>query len=75
MLERYIGALNATRTSLHLINIGLRPTGQDLGLNAWLVAGAALEGRVHPFFYINPAAGDAFADRMDFSGNPQPEQD
>ncbi|MFO7593601.1 MAG: ferredoxin, partial [Pseudomonadota bacterium] len=75
LLQRYISALNATRTSLHLINIGLRPTGQDLGLNAWLVAGAALEGRVHPFFHINPAAGDAFADRMDFSGNPQPEQD
>ncbi len=75
LLARYSDALSATRTSLHLINIGLRPTGQDLGLNAWLVAGAALEGRVHPFFYINPAAGDAFADRMDFSGNPQPEAD
>jgi ferredoxin len=75
LLSRYSDALSATRTSLHLINIGLRPTGQDLGLNAWLVAGAALEGRVHPAFYINPAAGDAFADRMDFSGNPQPEQD
>jgi ferredoxin len=75
LLKRYASALDATRTSLHLINIGLRPTGQDLGLNAWLVAGAALEGRVHPAFSINPAAGDAFADRMDFSGNPQPEKD
>ena len=75
LLERFGSALDATRTSLHLINIGLRPTGQDLGLNAWLVAGAALEGRVHPAFSINPAAGDAFADRMDFSGNPQPEND
>ena len=75
LLQRYLSALNATRTSLHLINIGLRPTGQDLGLNAWLVAGAALEGRVHPFFHINPSAGDAFAERMDFSGNPQPERD
>jgi ferredoxin len=75
LLQRYAAALDATRTSLHLINVGLRPTGQDLGLNAWLVAGAALEGRVHPFFCINPAAGDAFADRMDFSGNPQPERD
>ncbi|MEN8170826.1 MAG: ferredoxin [Pseudomonadota bacterium] len=75
LLERFGSALDATRTSLHLINIGLRPTGQDMGLNAWLVAGAALEGRVHPAFSINPAAGDAFADRMDFSGNPQPEND
>ena len=75
LLQRYLSALNATRTSLHLINVGLRPTGQDIGLNAWLVAGAALEGRVHPFFHINPSAGDAFAERMDFSGNPQPERD
>jgi ferredoxin len=75
LLKRYAAALDATRTSLHLINIGLRPTGQDLGLNAWLVAGAALEGRVHPAFSVNPAAGDAAADRMDFSGNPQPERD
>ncbi|MDH5785394.1 MAG: ferredoxin [Chromatiales bacterium] len=75
LLKRFAAALDATRTSLHLVNIGLRPTGQDLGLNAWLVAGAALEGRVHPAFSINPAAGDAFADRMDFSGNPQQERD
>jgi ferredoxin len=75
LLESYSSALDATRTSLHLINIGLRPAGQNIGLNAWLVAGAALEGRVHPFFRVNPAAGDSFAERMDLSGNPQPERD
>lgn len=75
LIQRFSSALDATRTSLHLINIGLRPTGQDLGLNAWLVAGAALEGRAHPFFHINPVAGDSAAERMDFSGNPQPERD
>lgn len=75
LMESYSDALDATRTSVHLINIGLRPAGTEVGLNAWLVAGAALEGRVHPFFQINPAAGDSFADRMDFSGNPQPEND
>ena len=75
LLESFSTALDATRTSLHLVNIGLRPAGQSVGLNAWLVAGAALEGRVHPFFRINPAAGDSFSERMDFSGNPQPEFD
>ncbi|MEE9357882.1 ferredoxin [Candidatus Vondammii sp. HM_W22] len=75
LLEHFSTALEATRTSLHLINVGLRPTGEDAGLNAWLIAGAALEGRVHPFFHINPSAGDSFADRMDFSGNPQPEKE
>jgi ferredoxin/HPt (histidine-containing phosphotransfer) domain-containing protein len=75
LLTHFNTALNATRTSLHLINIGLRETGQDVGLNAWLVAGAALEGRAHPFFAVNPGAGDSAADRMDFEGNPQPEKD
>lgn len=75
LLSGYLTSLEATRTSLHIVNIGLRPTGKQAGLNAWLVAGAALEGRVHPFFQINPAAGDAWAERMNFAGNPQPERD
>ncbi len=75
LLNQYTDTLDATRTSLHLINIGLRPTGQEVGLNAWLVAGAALEGRVHPSFFINPAAGDSASERVQFIGNPQPERD
>jgi ferredoxin len=75
LLKHFNIALDATRTSLHLINVGLRETGQDVALNAWLVAGAALEGRAHPFFAVNPGAGDSAADRMDFEGNPQAEKD
>ncbi len=75
LLGCYLSALNASRTSLHVINTGLRPPGKLLPLNAWLVAGAAIESRAHPFFRINPEAGDAAAMRMDFSGNPQQESD
>ncbi len=75
LLACYLSALDATRTSLHLINTGLRPATRLLPLNAWLVAGAAIEGRAHPFFRIDPQAGDSAAARMDFSDNPQPEQD
>lgn len=75
LLAHFNTALNATRTSLHLINVGLREVGEDLGLNAWLVAGAALEGRAHPFFSIDPSAGDSSAERVDFSGNPQNDKD
>jgi len=75
LLRNFTAALGATRTSLHLINVGLRPTGEDNSLNAWLVAGAALEGRVHPSFLLNPGAGDDSLERMDFSGNPQAELD
>lgn len=75
LLEGFLTALDATRTSLHLINTGLRPSSNLVPLNAWLVAGAAIEGRAHPFFRINPEAGDSFALRMSFDGNPQPEAD
>jgi ferredoxin len=75
LLQCFFAALAATRTSLHIINTGLRPFGSGVPLNAWLVAGAALESRAHPFFRINPEAGDVSAARMDFRGNPQPERD
>ncbi|MCU7798865.1 MAG: ferredoxin [gamma proteobacterium symbiont of Lucinoma myriamae] len=75
LLSNFDMSLNATRTSLHLINVGLCEVGEESGLNAWLVAGAALEGRAHPFFSVDPGAGDSASERMDFSGNPQPERD
>ncbi len=75
LLEGFLSALDATRTSLHLINTGLRPPSRKIPLNAWLVAGAALEGRAHPFFHMNPEAGDSAAARMNFAGNPQLELD
>lgn len=75
LIGGFLAALNATRTSLHLINTGLKTAGRKIALNAWLVAGAALEGRVHPFFRVNPDKGDSFAERMDFEGNPLPDQD
>jgi len=75
MLGCFLAALEATRTSLHLINTGQREPGPLLPLNAWLVAGAAIESRAHPFFRINPEAGDSSSTRMDFSGNPQWDRD
>lgn len=75
LLAGYLKALSATRTSLHLINTGLKTVGTETALNGWLVAGAALEGRVHPFFRVDPSRGDSFAERMDFDGNPQEERD
>lgn len=75
LLQCYLASLDATRTSLHVINTGLRPLGKLVPLNAWLVAGAAIEGRAHPFFRFNPEAGDSAAARMGFDGNPQELED
>ncbi len=75
LLLKFRAALDSTRTSLHIITTGLRPHNNKKNLNPWLVAGAGLEGRVHPFFEVNPSAGDSAAERMDFSGNPQPDVD
>lgn len=44
-------------------------------LNAWFIAGAAIEGRAQPFFRVNPLPGDSEPALIDFDGNPQPEVD
>jgi len=75
LMRCFLDALDATHTSLNLITTGLRPPGPLVQLNAWLVAGAGIEGRAHPFFRINPAAGDFAAARMDFSENPEEPRD
>lgn len=75
LLRCFLAALDATHTSLNLITTGMRPEGEAVRLNAWLVAGAGIESRAHPFFRINPAAGDFAATRMDFSENPEPTRD
>ena len=75
LMQSYLAALDATCTSLHLINTGLRPVHNLVSLNAWLVAGAAIEGRAHPFFRVDPIPHDCEPAMMDFSGNPQPEAD
>jgi len=73
LLTQFLSALDTTRTSLHILNTGVQHSAA--GINAWLIAGAALESRAHPFFHINPEKGDSSADSMDFTGNPQPELD
>ncbi len=73
LLTQFLSALDTTRTSLHIINTGVQHSAG--GINAWLLAGAALESRAHPFFHINPEKGDSSADRMEFTGNPQAERD
>jgi ferredoxin len=75
LMRCFLAALDATHTSLSLITTGLRPEGPLVRLNAYLVAGAGIEGRAHPFFRINPAAGDFAAARMDFSENPDETRD
>lgn len=75
LLDRFVSALDATRTGLHLISTGVQTVESGATLDPWFVASAALEGRAHPFFHVNPEAGDDSAARMDFSGNPQPEMD
>jgi ferredoxin len=69
----FVSALDTIRTSLHLIDSGFQDN--KLYLDPWIVASAALESRAHPYIQINPTAGDASAERLSFSGNPQCEMD
>jgi len=75
LLQSFLTGLDATRTSLHIVNTGVRPDCKLVPLNAWLVAGAAIESRAHPFFQFDAQAEDAKADLLSFHGNPQPERD
>ena len=75
LMQGFLSSLDATCASLHLINTGLRPPHGLVPLNAWLVAGAALEGRAHPFFRVEPSANECEPPLLDFSDNPQPESD
>ena len=59
----------------HLIGSNVQKARKQFLMDPWMVSGAALEGRVHPFFRINPKKGDTFSERMDFSVNPQAEKD
>ena len=60
LLRQFLSAQDTTRTGLHIINTGVLHSPD--GINSWLVAGAALESRAHPFFRINPEAGNSFAE-------------
>ncbi|VAX10121.1 D-alanyl-D-alanine carboxypeptidase [hydrothermal vent metagenome] len=74
LMAQYDLALGATRAGLHLISMSIKSSEGGV-LDPWFVANAALEGRAHPFFRVDPEAGDDAASRMDFSSNPQAEHD
>jgi ferredoxin/DNA-binding transcriptional MerR regulator len=75
-MQSYLAALDATGTSLHLINTGMRPAPDALvPLNAWLVAGAAIESRAHPFFRVDPASSEHEVAPLVLDENPEPEAD
>jgi ferredoxin len=75
LLDGFLQALNGTRTSLHLLSTGAFDGNDPQRLSAWLQAGAALEGRAHPFVRYNPETSHAWTECMDFSENPKPEVD
>jgi len=75
MMAGFAAAIDGGRPSLHVVASGFAPDGAAPRLGAWFFAGAALEGRAHPFFRYDPAGGYSWARRLDFSENPQPEGD
>ncbi len=71
LMESFKRGLDTTRTSMFVVASGLCRAGVVPRLGAWLHSGAALESRAHPFFRYDPRGGESWADRFDFSGNPQ----
>jgi ferredoxin len=74
LVEGFLRALAVPRPSLHVL-AGGSPSAAESGPAPWLLGSAALESRAHPFFRYDPEAGSTWAGRMDFSGNPDPEED
>ncbi len=75
LLGGFLQSMDAARASLHIIASGLDAQGAEPVLGAWLHANVAVESRAHPLFLYNPEAGNSWARRLDFSGNPAPEDD
>jgi len=75
LLAGFQQALRGTRPGLHVVDSGLDRNGNEPPLGAFLHASAAIEGRAHPLFQYDPEAGDTWAKRVDFAGNPAPAAD
>ncbi|MHC5001558.1 MAG: ferredoxin [Planctomycetota bacterium] len=75
LAEGYLRSVDAAAASLHVITSGLTGGGAVPPLGSWMHAGAALEGRAHPFFHYDPRSGSTWARRFEISDNPQPESD
>jgi hypothetical protein len=67
-------ALRGVRTALHVVACGFDAKGNEPRLGPWFFAGAAVESRAFACFRYNPEAGNSWARRLDFSGNPEPEE-
>ncbi len=72
MMQGMIAAAGAAHASLHVIS---GTPGGGAGVEPWLAASAAVEGRAQPLFHYDPEAGATWARRLDFSQNPAPDAD
>ncbi|MBK9034427.1 MAG: hypothetical protein IPL61_24695 [Myxococcales bacterium] len=70
--DRILGGIAAPGSALVSVFSGASRGGTDLP--AYLVAGAALQGRAFPVFSFDPKAGPDWATRFSIVGNPQPER-
>ncbi|HEX6203159.1 MAG TPA: hypothetical protein VF100_09170 [Thermoanaerobaculia bacterium] len=76
LLDGFRRALAGPRPGLHVVAAPPSPaSGRSAGLDPWLLASAAVEGRAHPLFAYDPGAGLSWARRLDFRANPEPEAD
>lgn len=68
-------ALQSSQSFLHVLADCHTLEMKQPELGRWLHVAAALEARAHPCFGYRADAGSSWAQRVDFSGNPQPGND
>jgi len=74
LAEGFRRALAGARPGLHVVARAKDGESKD-GESTEAAQEAALEARAHPVFRYDPEAGASWARRLDFAGNPAPEDD
>ncbi|MHC4516887.1 MAG: hypothetical protein ACYS5W_24785, partial [Planctomycetota bacterium] len=75
LVKGFLSALDVTRAALQVVGSGGSAAGAEADVGSWLHGGASVESRAHPLFRYNPELGESWARRLDFVGNPGPEED
>jgi len=75
LLEGLSRSLASHRAAIHVVDPGLDAAGDLPSIGAWLYSGAAIESRAHQLFFYDPDAGASWIRRLQFGGNPNPEED
>ena len=72
LIQGFNTALNGNQASLHLLHTGFD---REISVHPWIISGAALESRAHPFIRFDPSLSELDQESVMFGDNPDPNLD